>query len=115
MTAELLRRAAKLARETAESAPRGPYTLYPDFGYHRMLIADDGDPFGTVRDWSGGIADETGSAEQSGAHIVLWHPGVALAVAGLLEERADLADSYGLADAAACEIALALLNEGAPQ
>lgn len=88
---DLLRRAAAKIRETANAAPRGPYMIDPTPGYNRQILADDCDPIGAVRDWSGGLHDGTGSAEQTAAHIILWHPGVALAVAGWLEHEAGMA------------------------
>lgn len=99
--ADLLRRAAKLIRETANAAPRGPYTFKSTPGYHQPIYADDGDVIGTTRPWAGGLHEDVdvGTAEQTGAHIALWHPGVALAVATWLEDVADLhephASAYG--------------------
>lgn len=90
--ADLLRRAATLVRETARAAPRGPYTVdtkrTPDDT--RILFADDGDAFAVATDWASGHGHDTGTPEQTGAHIALWHPGVALAVAAWLESVADL-------------------------
>ena len=114
---DLLRRAATLARETAEAAPRGPYTFKSTPGYHQPIYADDGDVIGTTRPWAGGLHEDTdvGTAEQTGAHIALWHPGVALAVADWLEswDGIDLNPSGPLpADYEhAVNVARALLNE----
>ncbi|QVJ03038.1 hypothetical protein KGD82_13470 [Nocardiopsis eucommiae] len=86
--ADLLRQAAAKARETANSAPPGPYEIDPGPGYHRQILGTDGDPIAATRQWPGGLGydgDDTGSAEQTAAHIVLWHPGVALAVAAWLD------------------------------
>ena len=88
---DLLRRAAAKARETAKSAPRGPYTVdtrrTPDGT--RILFADDGDAFAVATDWAGGHGHDTGSPEQTGAHIALWHPGVAHHVATMLDCAAN--------------------------
>ena len=88
---DLLRRAATLARETANAAPRGPYTFKSTPGYHQPIYADDGDVIGTTRPWAGGLHEDTdaGTAEQTGSHITLWHPGVAMAVAAWLEQHAE--------------------------
>lgn len=89
--ADLLRRAAKLIRETANAAPRGPYTFKSTPGYHQPIYADDGDVIGTTRPWAGGLHEDVdvGTAEQTGAHIALWHPGVALVVADWLDCEAQ--------------------------
>lgn len=99
-----LRRAAALVRERANAAPCGPYTLDPTPGYHRQILAADGDPIGSVRDWPGGIGVDTGDAEQTAAHLTLWHPDVARAAADLLDHHADVHGSYECDEA----------NEGAP-
>lgn len=92
--ADLLRRAAAKARETAQAAPRGPYTVEtPDpRDYYRQILGPDGDPIAATRQWAGGIGDDTGNPDQTGAHIALWHPGVALAVATWLEDAARAAE-----------------------
>lgn len=89
MSADLLRRAATKARDTANAAPRGPWTT-TDFDQSGdwWLLAGDGDAIARTRYWPGGIGDDTGTAEQTAAHIALWHPQVALAVANWLEQHA---------------------------
>lgn len=109
--AELLRAAAAKVRRIAQGAPRGPYSLGPP-GYHRLLLGGDGDPFGAVRDWSGGIGDGTGTRAQTGAHIALWSPVVALAVAAWLESAAVDAELVGACPQAVA-VARAVLEEEA--
>lgn len=121
--ADLLRRAATKARETAQAAPRGPYTVdtkrTPDDT--RILFADDGDAFAVATDWAGGHGYDTGTPEQTGAHIALWHPGVAHHVASMLACAASVPerDRDGIAQGRCgncgtshlTNIAQALLNE----
>ncbi|MFC4869310.1 hypothetical protein [Streptomonospora arabica] len=105
-----------MARETADAAPRGPWdiTIIPGPEGTNCLVAADGDPIAYVRDWPGGIGDGTGTVDQTGAHMGLWHPAVARAVADWLEQHADAmeADERDYVDAPAEALARALLKEG---
>lgn len=81
MSAELLRRAAKVLRERADAASAGPWEAHPD---------------GLV--WAERIGDPvSGSTEVEDAeYIALMHPPVALALADWLESAADVLDAnYG--------------------
>lgn len=101
--ADLLRRAAAKARETATAATEGPWTNL-NRGDHLVHLRDDGE-----FDY---VVDEPMSHEGNATHIALWHPGVALAVADLLEDAADMADNAEseFIDAPLAAIARALLN-----
>lgn len=86
----LLRQAARVLRILAADAPQGPYThVDGEDGYNQLLLAADGDPFASTRDWSSGIGTDTGMAEQNAAHLRLWTPAVALALADWLDTTAD--------------------------
>ena len=87
--AALLRRAVKLIRETAQAA------THVSWWAHRKddeLIAEP---------------------PEDTAHIALWHPGVALAVAVWLEDTADTAenDEREFVDANPLAVARAVLGE----
>lgn len=85
--AALLRRAAARVRETANAATEGPWAIWDDLNGHGFI---------TVGDAQGVLTDERPFAEEcntvahvftqeDATHAALWHPGVALAVAGWLE------------------------------
>ncbi|WP_435108125.1 hypothetical protein [Nocardiopsis synnemataformans] len=84
---DLMRRAARRLRVLAAGAPEGPYTVDPNpiRGYNLAILAGDGDPIGATRPWAGGIGDDTGSAEQTAAHLAVWDREAATATAALLE------------------------------
>jgi hypothetical protein len=71
---DVIRQAARLVRQRAEAATKGPWTAHPD---------------GLV--WPERLGDPvSGSTEPEDAeHIASWHPGVALPVAALLNAIAD--------------------------
>ena len=94
--ADLLRRAAAKARETAKDTTEGPWRAalfdpatgnYPDPDEY-------GDTYGCggvfpQRIGSPAVLATSGEVRAANAqHIALWHPGVALAVADLLESEA---------------------------
>ncbi|MBB5491347.1 hypothetical protein [Nocardiopsis metallicus] len=66
---------------------RNPHALDPHTQSDgtRPLLADDGEPIAHVRYWAGGLHDDTGSAEQTGHHLVLWTRRAAYTTARLLE------------------------------
>lgn len=78
---ELIREAARLIRQRAEAATKGPWLadgseIYSEF---------HGGP------WVGEtLADDSRTTSANSEHIASWHPGVALAVVSLLESLADL-------------------------
>ena len=93
--ADLLRRAATLARETANAATEGPWT--PE--RKGVLDPDDIQFVETTR--------------RDASHIALWHPGVALAIADWLDQHAEHHD-YDECTRETCHAettARALLNE----
>ena len=87
--AETLRRAAKLMRERAGAATPGPWFTRSDGDWYVCSNA-----FGLV---STGIHDEPSMGHlvnverdhRDAAHIASWHPGVALAIAELLDLTAE--------------------------
>jgi len=91
---EELEDAARRVRARADAAPRPPWfvTGSPRLG-EVPVFAGDGDPFASVRDWPGGLHDDTGDIVANAAHITLWDPAVAVAVASALE---GIARSPGL-------------------
>ncbi len=107
---EILRRAAKLMRERAEAATPGPWERPLDVRHKNAVIAalPDGEE-GSYRD---GMIP-AGFASRDLEHIASWHPLVALAVAGWLDEVA--ADCHENLDAwvedAALAVARAYLGE----
>lgn len=119
VSAALLRRAARVARETADAATPGPWRYHDthlDLGGHTAtVLAGEGNDTRLVAwlpSWSHQPWDETHNPWRNARHAALWHPVVAYAVADWLDERAADANSYGMADAHACEVARALLKEG---
>lgn len=102
MSAELLRRAAKVLREHAETAPRGPWKQYggntarPGRPYPQLVTNDAAIDVATCH-------EGPQFAPTVAPYVVLMHPPVALALAGLLTEVADhidasapLAESLGI-------------------
>lgn len=79
MSAELLRRAAKEMRERAEAAVLacGDEPWRVEFGYPGYDVSN------TV-----GVRVIDNGAEETAEHVASWHPAVAVAVAGLLDEEA---------------------------
>lgn len=101
--AEELRRAARLMRERAEGADSGPWRW-----------AEEGTPaVPWVLSPRGAV---TAGYRFNVEHIASWHPGVALAVAALLETAASCScgpeDDHGDLAAAALAVACAFLGEG---
>ena len=97
--ADLLRRAAKLIRETAQAATEGPWKAHDtslDYGGHtatvltkREALTDTG-LIGWLPTFSRQPWNDNTNAWADALHVALWHPVVALAVAGWLESTADL-------------------------
>lgn len=120
--ADLLRRAAAHIRETANAATEGPWKTHDTHlgsgGHsatlltHRDKLTDTGLvawlPTFSHEPWN----DNT-NAWANATHAALWHPGVALAVADLLEDAADMADNAEseFIDAPLAAVAHALLGE----
>ena len=88
-TAGLLQAAVDVLRARADAAPAGPYTGDLIRAGTRALYANDGDLIAVVADWAGGHGQDTGTPEQTVAHLALWHPEVARAVADHLETVAN--------------------------
>jgi hypothetical protein len=106
VSAELLRRAAKVLREHAEAATPGPWVHVDYHGYNGEV--GDGSTFmgcGNVITWGegvegGDIAAPSGDCYPRGgyspredmAYVALMSPPVALALAASLESWADIVD-----------------------
>lgn len=93
MSAELLREAAALMRERADSATTGPWK-FPHRGFPGVVTSRAGNL------WSSSGKGRCGQInhEPDAEHIASWHPAVALAVADLLDQFARAAigtTSYG--------------------
>lgn len=112
MSADLLRRAAQVARTAADTAPRGPWTIaargprgYPQSITNQaaVLVAE--------------TFDAPDSPQGAPRHIALWHPGVARMVADLLDDTAEEIDAEEIVtDTRAEAVARALLAaEGRPR
>lgn len=96
--ADLLRRAATLARETANAATEGPWKTHDTHlgsGGHSATVLTDRDkltdtglvawlPTFSHEPWN----DNT-NAWANATHAALWHPGVALAIADWLDQHAE--------------------------
>jgi len=82
MTADLLRRAAKLMRERADAALSGPWVT-DGAEIHEMETGE--------RLWVGETLDieDREQGEWNAQHIASWHPAVALAVADWLDYVAE--------------------------
>lgn len=89
--ADLLRRAATLARETANAATCVPWTA--ELHRHRQTGAPVGAEVHPVVKMEGN-GDGGVSTHADAQHLALWHPGVALAVATWLEDVADLHEPH---------------------
>lgn len=84
MSAELLRRAAKVLREHVGGATPGPWSRYGSKPYEVFTEVEWEDPDYVPPGITGG-SDREGDA----AYIILMHPPVALALAAWLEDVAD--------------------------
>jgi hypothetical protein len=82
-----IREAARLIRQRAEAATEGPWESL-DGG--DRLVAWKLDPSGRFDDDFDYVVDEPIANAANAEHIASWHPGVALAVAALLNSLADL-------------------------
>lgn len=102
--ADLLRRAATHARETAKAATAPPWHM--EYG-PQSIYADDGTY--VTSPWGNDATDPDMN------HIALWHPGVALAVAEWLEQHEAEHSTYDCqweeTACAALKTARALLGE----
>ena len=111
MSADLLRRAAALMRERAESA-----TLHPKYSLPWMVDLDKEDEPRIVlapKDvggWDGMIVARCIQADDA-EHIASWHPAVALAVADWLDATASTLVTYRAGYAEALIVARAYLGE----
>lgn len=111
--ADLLRRAATLARETAEAATCVPWTA--ELHHHRQTGAPAGAEVHPVVEMEGN-GDGGVSKHADARHIALWHPGVALAVAEWLDYTADHVEAVYVGQPLsrtthhALDVARALLN-----
>lgn len=106
--AELLRRAARRIRETAQAATPGPWEMKPRTERPIATEVRHTGTAGTVARMAS--PDET--AEDDAAHIALWHPGVAMAVHHWLADEAhDAAEDDDVAHPYALSLARRLLNE----
>lgn len=88
-----LRRAAALMRARAEAATPGPWTagFNGESVQNLVNMRDHPATFAVVH------SDEGPSPLSANtAHIASWHPGVALAVADLLDDEARIADKVGV-------------------
>lgn len=96
MSADLLRRAAEKLRQHAEKAAFGQWDAEPD---------------GLV--WSERLGDPVSGStyDEDADYIALMHPPVALALAGLLECEANVADLDAHAHPGAFVVARAVLRE----
>ena len=94
MSAETLRRAAALMRERAEAATPGPWLadVLGSEGYAVREVNGKPQPGSRiprpVRVARCGY-EEWGTDKANAAHIASWHPAVALAVAGWLDDTAS--------------------------
>jgi hypothetical protein len=84
---ELIREAAQVMRQRAKAATAGPWESLDDGD---RLVAWKLDPSGQFDDDFDYVVDEPISNAANAEHIASWHPGVALAVAALLDSLADL-------------------------
>jgi hypothetical protein len=92
VSADTLRKAARLMRERGEAATPGPWENEPNTGAGRVWVRSkhwfkrmDCEPLFNVRN------EETDYARRAAdaAHIASWHPAVALAVADWLDAECD--------------------------
>lgn len=97
MSADLLRRAARVARETADAATDGPWRYHDTHltvgGHTATVLAGEGNDLRLVAwlpSWSHEPWDQTHNPWRNAMHAALWHPVVARAVADVLEEHAPL-------------------------
>lgn len=93
--AEVLRRAATLMRECAEAATQGPWRAVAGTWQGESfaaVVAPEGDP-SDAETWLMATGRGSICQEADARHAAFWHPGVALAVAGWLEDRAGDAAS----------------------
>lgn len=122
MSAELLRRAAKVLREHAERATEGPWNASPVdspdgivtsavYSFVHPTGTTDSEVIGAVRKTRGGGLRRANDAR----YIALMHPPVALALAELLDLKADCAGTWPgdmtVTDRAALAVARAILRE----
>ena len=88
--ASLLKRAAHLMREHAEAATKGPWRAvagtWEDETF-AAVVAPEGDP-ANAETWLMATGRGSICQEADANHAAFWHPGIALAVAKLLEDRA---------------------------
>lgn len=94
MSAEVLRKAARLMRQRAEIAKPGPWSYLCSTG------AGTGEAVVTYasHDLESSLTVECGpdgGAEFDCEHFASWHPAVAIAVADWLDQHADYAQSLG--------------------
>lgn len=95
---EVLRRAAKVLRESADGATLGPWQRAVD-----SEIAAGQYPHNSLGNWSGAYArcvshcgtGDGDEADRDARYIVLMHPPVALALAGWLEHFAGMLTAGG--------------------
>jgi hypothetical protein len=90
VSAETLREAARLMRERAEAATRGPWHYPPTRGWRGVVMSRFGCLWAPARGRDGQL-----NHEPDGVHIASWHPTVALAVADMLDNAAQDAEMQG--------------------
>lgn len=111
MTADILRRAADLARKRAKAARVGRWQTVPSVITPNASLV--------VAEWQSGpqrVATCSGSLpegnEANAAHIASWHPAAALATADSLDQRADVHDNYDCVHEPCALMALARAHLG---
>lgn len=88
--AAMLRQAARLMREHAEAATKGPWRAVAGTWSGETfaaVVAPEGDP-ANAETWLMATGRGSICQEADAKHAVFWHPGVSLAVADLLESAA---------------------------